>query len=146
MKMTVRTFLLLCSMAAAFALPVVTAANANNNCDIINRIEDFASTNTAPTGATCSLFLGQSARTGVSCHWEYSFRDAAAPRQAKEMWSGLRHCRAGIEPEPDQLVNHPDSYDLKEWISKTGIYSISVKDKGQLERTLVFFRYEKTDP
>ena len=39
------------------------------------------------------------------------------------------------------MVNHPDSYDLHEWRTPSGTYAISVKDKGALNRTLVFLRY-----
>ena len=42
----------------------------------------------------------------------------------------------------DQPVNHPDSYDLREWDTPDGTFAISVKDKGGLNRTLVFFRLE----
>jgi hypothetical protein len=39
-------------------------------------------------------------------------------------------------------VNHPDSFDLLEWQGADGVYRVSVKDKGGLNRTLVFLGFE----
>ncbi len=39
-------------------------------------------------------------------------------------------------------VNHPDSYYLRAWVHGRHVYTVSVKDKAALNRTLVFIRLE----
>ena len=51
-------------------------------------------------------------------------------------------CRNGRPLDPDDPVNHPDSYDLRVWAHNNDIYAISIKDKGAQSQTLVFFRAE----
>ena len=60
---------------------------------------------------------------------------------AESLWSGIARCEPGGPAGPDARVNHPDSYDLREWIADSGTWSVSVKDKGALGQTLVFLRY-----
>lgn len=131
------------SVAAAFMLASGNLATAHE-CAPISELEAYAVSKTAPAGATCSTFLSEAALTGVSCYWEFPFRDDKATLLAKSLWSIVQQCHPGVEKGPDQLVNHPDSYDLRNWISGNKIFHVSVKDKGQLERTLVFLRLEKT--
>lgn len=100
------------------------------------------STGTPPKGALCSTYTNQGAGTSVSCYWDFPFRDDAANRQATMLWSMLQRCHVGVKSTPDLRVNHPDSYRLKEWKVGSRLYSVSVKDKGALNKTLVFFRFE----
>jgi len=58
------------------------------------------------------------------------------------IWSALTACRPGAAQGGDQPVNHPDSYDLRQWRADQGVYAVSVKDKGASNRTLVFLRFE----
>ena len=124
------------------ALLISASAGFAGACDRVSALEAFASSGTPPAGAACTTYQGQSRRAGVSCHWTFTFRADAANTQAADLWSSLKDCRAGAELGPDAQVNHPDSYDLREWSAGRDIYRVSVKDKGALGETLVFFRYE----
>ena len=136
----IRTWTIL-TAAALMAAPM-HAAQAQD-CTSVTRLENFAATDTLPDGAVCSTFLSQASKPGTSCHWEFPFRDDEAVLMAKSLWATLKACRPGQAAGPDLQVNHPDSYDLQEWNSSDKSYHVSVKDKGQLQRTLVFFRVEK---
>lgn len=126
---------------------VATLAHAGTDnpgqCERVVAVESYASAGIAPAGSACNTFLGLSADTGVSCYWEFSFRNDAAVQLADALWSEITDCRAGTRSEPDLPVNHPDSYDLKELIAGRDVYRVSVKDKGAQNRTLVFIRFER---
>ncbi|MGR3513153.1 MAG: hypothetical protein ACU0GG_10335 [Paracoccaceae bacterium] len=123
----------------AFLLAQPSAAA---ECLMLETLDAFAVTDTPPSGATCSTYLTATAAKGVSCHWAFAFRDKKGLLFADELWATLSTCRAGDRLGADQIVNHPDSYDLREWRTSSGTYAISVKDKGALNRTLVFLRFE----
>ncbi len=94
-------------------------------------------------------FRGLAASTGVSCFWDHPYRDPSAAWLAASLWDELLACRDGVRPGPDDRVNHPDSYDLKTLTVGENAYSVSLKDKGEEGRTLVFLRLErqtKTSP
>ena len=86
------------------------------------------------------------AASGTACHWAFPFREAAARGFAEGLWFDLVRCRTGTALGPDAQVNHPDSYDLREWQTSPAVYALSVKDKGGLNRTLVFLRTEPRQP
>ncbi len=130
-----------CSAAASLAL-VVFAGPAAADCAAIAAVETFHETSAPPDEARCTTFLGQSGKDGVSCHWTFPFRDAGAAEFAASLWSTLAACRPGSAGGADQRVNHPDSFDLLEWQGADGVYRVSVKDKGGLNRTLVFLGFE----
>lgn len=127
-------------MFAAQTHPALAA-----NCKIVDMLEAHATEKIEATEATCSRFLSQSNSTGISCYWEFPFRDQSATQMAKSFWGDIQNCRRGNELEADLQVNHPDSYDLREWVTTDGIFRVSVKDKTQLEKTLVFLRFEKSN-
>lgn len=112
------------------------------DCDVIDAIDSFASTDLAPHQATCATYLTVDATTGASCHWSFAFRDAAALDFSDSLLDQLKACRTGMAKGADQQVNHPDSYDLRQVQGEDGTYAISVKDKGALNLTLVFLRFE----
>lgn len=111
-------------------------------CADLASLDDFAATLGAPEGAICATYLASAGTTGTSCHWRFSFRDVAANTLSDDLWRQLTSCRRGASPDAEQPVNHPDSYDLREWRTAEGTYAISVKDKGALGLTLVFLRFE----
>ena len=112
------------------------------DCSTVNRVEAYATSGTPPENAVCSTYLTTGAKTGVSCHWPFPLRDPAANEFAAQLWQEITTCRAGTALGPDAQVNHPDSYDLREWSGPLGIHALSVKDKGGLGQTFVFFRHE----
>lgn len=113
------------------------------DCTEVEAIGQYAANQIAPQGARCVLYLSDAGTSGTSCHWEFPFRDQAAQRFSDALWQSLVKCRTGRVLGADQRVNHPDSYDLREWETRPGTYAISVKDKGALNQTLVFFRFER---
>lgn len=112
-------------------------------CDPIDKVDEHLSTNATPDGATCATYLSLAGDDGVSCHWEFAFRDDAALEHADALWTAIMQCRDGVVSGPDIQVNHPDSYDLRELRADKGTYRVSVKDKSGQNRTLVFLRLEQ---
>jgi hypothetical protein len=113
------------------------------SCDRVQTIEAVSDTGDAPMGAICRTYKGQSGTQGASCHWPFEYRDPSAQTIGRELWQEVQHCREGAQLTENNEVNHPDSYDLLVWETKNGIYHISVKDKGALQQTLLFFRFER---
>lgn len=126
----------------ALAALTLTAPAFASNCLVVDKIDAFSKTNVAPQTATCATYLTKSAKTGTSCHWVFDFRDAKAREFADTLSDVLVICRDAAAPQADQKVNHPDSYDLRSWRTSTGVYSVSLKDKGARNETLVFLRLE----
>ena len=91
----------------------------------------------APQDCVTSLTLG--AGQTVSCHWSYPFRSDAARRDFDHVKSVLSGCLSASAPHSG--VNHPDSYDLVEFVGQSQIFAVSLKDKGALQRTLIFLRF-----
>jgi hypothetical protein len=122
-------------------LVVVSAAQAAD-CTIFDTLDGFATTGTPPPEATCSTYRTQASTTGTSCFWSHPYRGAAVPHIAADLWQSLTICRPGQILPQDSQVNHPDSYDLREWAHGADNYALSVKDKAALNRTLIFLRFE----
>ena len=133
-------------ISSAFALlAFASSADADQieRCKPIAALESFTSAGTAPGGATCATFLGQAAKTGISCYWEFHYRDDSAQKLANSLWDVARDCRPGTHLATDKPVNHPDSFQLREWATQSVIYRVSVKDKAGQQRTFVFLGFEK---
>ena len=122
---------------AASVLPMSAHA-----CDAVDALERFRLTGVPPQGAKCALFVGTDRADGTSCRWEYGFRDTGAVSYASQLAALLKTCRTVQELPADQPVNHPDSYGLSQWTAEGAVFRISVKDKGALGRTYVFFALE----
>ncbi|WP_136660807.1 hypothetical protein [Nitratireductor sp. XY-223] len=131
------------STACAF-LAMASWADAGQSCEQFAALESYTSAEIAPRGATCGTFLSQSAKTGVSCYWAFPYRDGSAERMADSLWALLQNCRPGTQLAPDWPVNHPDSFQLREWSAEGAIYRVSLKDKAGQQRTLVFLAFEKS--
>jgi len=124
---------------AACLIPHAVAADA---CAPLDALDAFLTQQDPPRDATCATYLTEAGTTGTSCHWSFSFRDPIAKDEAAQIWAALATCRPNGTSASDQPVNHPDSYDLRAWRTEAATYAISVKDKGALNRTLVFLRVE----
>ncbi|MFA3918411.1 hypothetical protein [Ruegeria hyattellae] len=130
--------------AIAFATLVVGAGpSLAGDCGRVRALEEFASTGSEPSGSRCETFVGLTSGNGVSCYWEFPFRDGAALAYYEATWSELTTCRGGIQSAAENPVNHPDSYDIRELSVAQDIYRVTMKDKGRLNRTLVFFSFEQ---
>lgn len=132
--------ILLTTAVCLAALPL--ASETSQACEPFQYLETFTQADHAPSGSSCATYLSQVSSTGISCHWQFAYRDAAAEVLASKLWSGLMTCRAGQERAEDLPVNHPDSYFLRVWDVDTGVYRLSIKDKAALGATFVFLRFE----
>ncbi len=128
---------LLATVLIASSQPLAAA-----DCQYLDALDTYANSETAPSEASCTTYLTAANTTGRSCHWTFPFRSDGAKDFGKTLWKNLTSCRAGTPLGPDAQVNHPDSYDLREWATDHGTYALSIKDKGALNRTLVFLRLE----
>lgn len=103
---------------------------------------DAVTASTIPR-AECSTYLTTDVTPGRTCFWSFPLRSSQAIEWANDLWRKVQSCGEGTIQAPDQQVNHPDSYDLRRWRTDSGTFYISVKDKGALNQTLVFLRWEK---
>ena len=90
-----------------------------------------------PLGATCSNM------PETVCQWAYAYRDPAAQSLFEDMASQLSMC-LGTEVASDAPVNHPDSYDLRQYYGQSqgqgADVFLSIKDKASIRKTFVFLR------
>ena len=89
---------------------------------------------------TCSV---SNTTTGpvLMCHWTYPYRSPEAATRFESLSSEVVSClgRDAIL-RLDPAVNHPDSYALREYTTDGVTIAVSIKDKGAMQKTLVFFR------
>lgn len=89
-----------------------------------------------------SLMLGGGSQ--VHCGWSFEYRAPAAQDAFAQTIVAVTNCLGpDTRATPDQDVNHPDFYDLQTFKADERIISVSLKDKGALEQTLVFVRIER---
>ena len=141
--MTATRIITLKALGAATTLAIAGQAAASD-CAVFDAL-DTPEAPEAQESATCATYLTKTAATGVSCHWEFPYRSDVAHRFFETVWANLQTCRPGVLRETGNRVNHPDSYDLREWVAQSGVYAVSKKDKAAAERTLVFLRFEPRD-
>lgn len=111
------------------------------HCRDVAQLTGYSTEQIPPEGAQCDLYLTETAQTGTSCRWGFDFRAPEATTFAATLWQQLTDCRPRQRLGDDLLVNHPDSYDLREWATEVGNFALSVKDKGALEQSFVFLRF-----
>lgn len=90
-------------------------------------------------GATCQQSLTLSGAASHVCHLSFEYR-APEAQGSFDRWSRLLLACAGAHNATliDQPVNHPDSYTLHQFDLPQAHVSVSLKDKGALQKTLVF--------
>ncbi len=113
-----------------------------DKCDRVSALENYNTTGVSPNGAMCKTFVGLDNVQGVSCRWEFPFRDSEAIRAFNDLWTEVTLCKEGTWTQDDGSVNHPDSYVLRELFTSEGFFRVAQKDKGQINRTLVFLSLE----
>ncbi|WP_170476542.1 hypothetical protein [Ruegeria arenilitoris] len=139
---TPKTSLRVSVAAIAAAMLAPASSLLAGECDVVDFLDQFTTSGTFPAGAECSAFTTSLATTGTSCFWSHPYRSTLALDHASELWATLTKCRVGRQMGQDDQVNHPDSYNLKEWVHEEDVYAVSVKDKGGQNRTFVFLRVE----
>ena len=123
-------------------LCLFASAGATLACENLAALDDFIATGNAPMDATCVTFAAQTGSKGTSCHWSFPFRDQDAEDFFVSAWTEIRMCRSGALGVPDEGVNHPDSFELWQWVTASETYRVSIKDKGAERRTFVFVSRE----
>jgi len=140
---------LACAMVAAMA--TVTPSRASGLCSDIDTLIQSAREGFAGNAASLPVLRGASecefARQpggGIYyCVWSYRLRAAEARRAFEEMDGQLRACLGQhAQARSDPGVNHPDTYDARQYPVLGARVTVSLKDKGALQRSLVFVRVD----
>lgn len=126
-----RTFAYIC---ACFVSTAVMA------CNELNLLDGFVTDGVAPAGAHCTQYLAESGAEGVVCQWDFPYRGPTAILLANRLRKQIHACRRINAVLVDTPVNHPDSYNLRRWITQEATYSLSTKDKSRSQSTFVFLR------
>lgn len=92
--------------------------------------------------ANCGRSLGLDGTKALHCGWPFGYRSADAGTAFEALLKGVGECAVAIAMEPS-IVNHPDSYDLRQFQLGTATVSVSLKDKAALEETYLFLRVEQ---
>jgi hypothetical protein len=132
----------------ALALVALTAsgAQAATFCDDIQNLQtsDVITLPTTPQRhATCAKGRALGGKSFAHCAIDFPFRARPANQAFDALSKAVMSCQGVTRREfTDQTVNHPDSYDLRLFDSPFGTVSLSLKDKGALQKTYVFLRVE----
>ena len=119
--------------AALFGLvPLGAQADTSSFCASLGTEDAFAN-------AECSTSLVLGGGTSFDCSWGFDYRSAEATQAFISLVDKVATCGALITAQ-DQQVSHPDSYDLRQYSVDGKEVSVSLKDKGALNQTYVFFR------
>ena len=128
--------------AAILSLAIsITAATANPEIPCTRAADGMASF-PGMTNGVCQTYAVQTPGDSTACHWAFGYRSHEAIERAEEIWAHVSQCYPGTEQARDQIVNHPDSYLPRTWLGEKAARTVSVKDKAQLNKTLVFLRIE----
>jgi hypothetical protein len=121
----------------ALCLPSITFAQV---CDDLRTANLADALNTPP--AFCGTSTDLSGQTSNHCAWEFDYRDPSALTAFSELSQRFDHC-FGPHSSPDDKasVNHPDSYTLRHYEDGSFLYALSLKDKGGLQKTMIFLRH-----
>ncbi|MEP6266757.1 MAG: hypothetical protein ABJ139_05415 [Paracoccaceae bacterium] len=94
--------------------------------------------------ADCGFTQALSGGTSNHCFWSFPYRSDAARAFFEGTVKDISECTmVTSEPLDESAVNHPDSYDLRRFEEGGKVISISLKDKGALQKTVVFLRMER---
>jgi len=92
---------------------------------------------------TCRTSLAMSGATDVHCSWSFGYRAQAAEIVFRGLLDAVTAC---LGPDAvmttDTSVNHPDTYTLRTFSLDGQEISLSLKDKGALQQSLVFVRVQ----
>ncbi|MEM8653680.1 MAG: hypothetical protein AAGF36_02965 [Pseudomonadota bacterium] len=130
-------------MIRALILALSTsAAHADTYCTDLTALTNGTATDIAlPSGTqgTCTTSLDLSGTRALNCRWPFDYRAKAATETFFVLLDATTQC-LNTDGLSDQGVNHPDSYDLREFTTETAQVSLSIKDKGALQQTFIFLR------
>jgi hypothetical protein len=93
------------------------------------------------TQVECAPSRGLSGTVALHCAWPFEYRSVQSLDAFESLLGQVAACANPIAADTSS-VNHPDSYDLRQFSSGVGVISVSLKDKGALNQTYVFLRVE----
>ena len=89
--------------------------------------------------AKCSINLLQGGISQMSCHWDFSYRSTESLLRFEDIQAEIENCLGTDAALPaDTQVNHPDSFELRQYEGQGARVALSLKDKAGLDQTLVF--------
>lgn len=125
---------------------IASTASADVFCDDILALQD-GTTETmtlSDVAVTCGKGTAIGNRAFLHCAWPFEFREPDAKATFERTSKALETCPNTLRrPFKDQGVNHPDSYDLHIFDMPKAEISLSLKDKGGLQKTYVFLRIQE---
>lgn len=120
-------------------------------CQTLENVTQDADQGTAPLDGlvvnapapVCGTSRAPSNAISTYCYWAFAYRSDTAGEVFERIVEQVQTCPAASTPtQADRGVNHPDSYDLRRFDLGDQTVSVSLKDKGGLQKTLVFLRVE----
>lgn len=137
-------------------MSLANPSQASDLCENLNILMDHARTNFSmqeqavsalpKLGAPrCRLSRNLSGTKTYHCALEFPYRDTAAGQKYTLLTNEIETC---LGPEAkltkDKQVNHPDFYDQNQYQLDVVRISASIKDKGALQKTLIFISLHLT--
>ncbi len=92
----------------------------------------------------CDTSLGLSGTRAYHCGWAFAYRSSRASETFNMLNRDIRRCLGPLETGmKDVHVNHPDSYDLRQYFKDGVTISLALKDKASLQKTYVLLRFTR---
>ena len=93
----------------------------------------------------CAIALMADGQESSYCYAIFDYRTTDARDAFNLLNTNLSNCfTAKSQKGAGGLVNHPDSFDQNQFCAPNAHLSLSLKDKGNLNQTLVFLRLDGT--
>lgn len=135
--------------ALSVGLVLTSEAQAELLCEDLNaffdqvRSEPKTLPDPLPGAQGCGVSKTIDGTEAVHCNWSYPYRGAEAKAAIDQIVRSIHSCFADAAVAAVDLgVNHPDSYDLRQFLVDGALVSVSLKDKSALGETYVFLRAE----
>lgn len=114
------------------------------DCEAMKSLISQAHQNFVPAGADqCASAVGEGGTNIYFCSWSFPFRSGEARQLFTALNEQIGSClNIGPATASDKPVNHPDSFWLNTFRLKKSELSISVKDKSNLDKSLLFLRVQ----
>lgn len=94
------------------------------------------------SSVSCARAVGLNGARSLHCAWPFAYRSVQGTSAFDAMLAAVGDCAVSIPTEPSR-VNHPDSYELRQFRLGGATVSVSLKDKSALARTYLFLRIER---
>ena len=129
------------------SMKIVAREAQSNFSDWAGKSEEAMLPVTLPRSETCAMARALSGAKVYHCAWAFEYRAVGAYSAFDSLDRSLMECfedRAQLSG--GQSVNHPDSYDLRQYQVGQAKVTLSIKDKSALQSTYVFVRVHGLRP